>query len=238
MLSKFIKKEYIVYVKYTLVVIAIVTCGIIYTADSNAELPGQGASGNNAISMEIQNGEASDSPDENIKTDSLNDSELNQNTKDSVSESEEKNILIHVCGAVVSPGVYMCPADSRLYEVIDMAGGFCEDANDTYLNLVDKVADGQKVYVPYNSQTGDSENGMQEVIQDATGAINNNSGLVNINTATKEQLMTLPGIGESKAADIINYRKNNGGFSKPEDIKNISGIKEAAYSKIKDMICT
>ena len=107
-----------------------------------------------------------------------------------------------------------------------MAGGFSEDADRTYINLADSVKDGQKLYVPK----------LGEVLpQEQAGGIE--AAKININTATSQQLMTLPGIGESRAKDIIDYRQKNGKFKSISDIKKISGIKDAAFDKIKDLIC-
>lgn len=132
-------------------------------------------------------------------------------------------LYVYVCGEVNAPGVYRCAAGSRIYEVIELAGGFCEEADRNYLNLVEEVKDGSKLYVP----------SLNDNISEAGSA----GALININTATKEQLMTLPGIGESRAADIISYRQSKGNFKSVEDIKKVSGIKNAAYDKIKDLIC-
>ena len=90
------------------------------------------------------------------------------------------------------------------------------------------MSDGQKLYIPKQGEVTEKA----DTAQDAQGA-----GKVNINTADKTALMTLPGIGASKAEDIIQYRKENGSFQKIEDIKKISGIKDAAYIKIKELIC-
>ena len=123
-------------------------------------------------------------------------------------------------------------------EVIELAGGFTQEADETYLNLVEKISDGQRIYVPSKEEvlTGNIENISQ--VNNNQAQSNIATSLININTASKEQLMTLPGIGEAKALDIISYRSTNGNFKNTEDIKNISGIKESAYSKIKDLICT
>ncbi len=146
------------------------------------------------------------------------------------SVTEEQLYYVYICGAVEQEGVYQCKAGSRLYEAIEQAGGFLDEANKSSLNLVDLVADGQKIYVPSKTESEESGVVSEEVQQQV-------SNRVNLNTASKEQLLTLPGIGESKAEDIIKYRSTNGKFQKPEDIKKISGIKEAAYNKIKDKIC-
>lgn len=137
-----------------------------------------------------------------------------------------ENICVYVCGNVVSPGVYEIASGMRVADAIDLAGGVLEVADETVLNLADYVTDGQRIYVPNKEEAA---SGNYE--QDAGG------GLVNINTAGVNELTTLPGIGQSRAESIISYRENNGKFQSIEDIMNISGIKQAAFSKIKDYIC-
>ena len=113
---------------------------------------------------------------------------------------------------------------------VKAAGGFTEDAAREDINQAEKMKDGQQIYVPSKKEAEESSAG--------TGSTNgkDSSGKININTAGKEELMTLPGIGESKAGDIIAYREEHGPFSKTEDIMKIQGIKEGIYSKIKDSI--
>jgi competence protein ComEA len=141
----------------------------------------------------------------------------------------ENLLYIYVCGCVNTPGVFKCQEGSRVYELIEQAGGFSADADETGLNLVDVVKDGQKLYVPSKEEKTVAAGGGTTTEQ--------KKPLLNINKATKEQLMTLPGIGESKANDIISYRTTNGAFKSTEDIMNVAGIKDAAYTKIKDYIC-
>ncbi len=148
---------------------------------------------------------------------------------------------VYVCGAVNTPGVYELSAGSRAYEAIELAGGTTDDAAATAINLAEEVYDGEQLYVPtwdeYNSgwepetTTAATASGVS-----STEGAESTSTLVNINTATKDELMTLTGIGESKAEAIIAYREENGSFSQIEDIMLVSGIKEAAYEKIKDSI--
>ena len=138
-------------------------------------------------------------------------------------------ICVFVCGCVVNPGVYELHENMRVYQAIEMAGGITEYANYNYLNMADYLIDGQKIYVPDMN-----ENLSNQVSPQALES--SSSTLVNINSATKEQLMTLPGIGESRANDIIAYRTTNNKFETIEDIKKISGIKDAAFNKIKDLI--
>ena len=150
--------------------------------------------------------------------------------------------VVFVTGEVEKPGVYELEEGSRCIDAISAAGGYTKDASDTYLNLAGTVEDGQMIYVPSKTEAealaGDELPGGQNT----SGVANNgggktSDGRININKATKEELMTLPGIGESKADKIIAYRDANGPFSSPEGVMLISGIKDGLYNKIKDQIC-
>ena len=146
--------------------------------------------------------------------------------------SSQAPYVVYVCGQVKEPGVYELEPGSRVYQAVEMAGGFGPDAASWYLNLAQEVADGMKIQVPTEEEAlawGNS-GGSLSVGQGQTET------KVNLNTADEEQLMTLTGIGESRAADIIRYRQEHGPFERIEDIMNVSGIKEGAFQKIKDSI--
>lgn len=139
-----------------------------------------------------------------------------------VVEEERQTIFVYVCGAVQVEGVYELNTGSRVYEAIEKAGGFREDAVKNEVNQAAVLEDAAKLYIPT----------MGEVLDTQT----QQDGKVNINRASKEELMTLPGVGESKANSIIRYREEQGAFGCIEDIMQISGIKEGLYEKIKDLI--
>lgn len=139
-------------------------------------------------------------------------------------------VIVHVSGAVISPGVYRIEGSMRVADAIEAAGGFCSNASDDNLNLAEPLADGEKITVLTRKQVKKLNN---KASSDKTGE---NSELININTASKEELMTLPGLGEAKADAVIKYREDNGGFKNTEEIMNISGIKEGVYSKISQYI--
>lgn len=146
--------------------------------------------------------------------------------KDVKTEKIEDNIVIDISGEIKNPGIYKMKGRVRLYEIIDKAGGLKEEANINSINQARYVKDGEKIIIPSsrNSQGMDKE------------SISNENNLVNINTASKEELLKLPGIGEVTAEKIINYRDNNN-FTKIEDLKNVNGIGTATYNKLKDLIC-
>ena len=154
--------------------------------------------------------------------------------EESLSESTavEEYIDVFVSGCVNNPDVYTLKKGSIINEAVKMAGGFSEGACKDYVNLAKKLEGGEHIVIP---SVDEVESASVQIPIDETKD-SQGVALVNINTATKEELMCLPGIGERKADSIIEYRKSKS-FSSPEDIMNISGIKEAAFNKIKDKIC-
>lgn len=138
--------------------------------------------------------------------------------------------MVHVCGAVRNPGVYPMPEGSRVYEAVEAAGGFLEDADENYRNQAEKLQDGMKLYIPTKDEV---QNG---VVITGEQEETNGSGLVNINTASEEVLCTLPGIGTSKAKSIIAYREEHGKYGRTEDLMNVPGIKDGLFQKVKDSI--
>lgn len=157
-------------------------------------------------------------------------------TQEYVENSEKSGVYVYICGEVTAPGVYELSEDSRIYEAVDAAGGFTENAARESVNLASKVSDGMQITIYNKEEAASLPAGSGSAVGNAGQGGTSGSGLVNLNTATKEELMTLKGIGEAKAEDIIRYREKSGGFKKIEDIMKISGIKEAGFQKIKDNI--
>ena len=157
-------------------------------------------------------------------------------TQEYVENSEKSGVYVYICGEVVAPGVYELSEDSRIYEAVDAAGGFTENAARESVNLASKVSDGMQITIYNKEEAASLPAGSGSAVGNTGQGGTSGSGLVNLNTATKEELMTLKGIGEAKAEDIIRYREKSGGFKKIEDIMKISGIKEAGFQKIKDNI--
>ena len=152
--------------------------------------------------------------------------------------SEQVKGYVFVGGAVCEPGVYPIHEGMRVYEAVALAGGFSEDADEEWLNQAEYVSDGQKLYVYSSEETYQMKtDGKQPdgLIRDETQT-NHKDHKININTADKEILMTLPGIGEAKADAIIQYREEYGAFTSIEEIQNIPGIKQAVFAKIKEII--
>lgn len=149
---------------------------------------------------------------------------------------------VYVCGAVARPGVYPLYAGMRVFEALELAGGFTEEADTEWLNQAETLRDGERLCVYTREETRllreeqdvSGMNPQQE--PSGPGSAGQSDGKVNLNTADREQLMTLPGIGEARADAIIQYRTERGAFASIEEIQNISGIKGAVFSKIKDQI--
>lgn len=140
-----------------------------------------------------------------------------------------ETVVVYVCGAVMQPGVYELPKGSRLVAAVEAAGGLAGDAWADSINLAQTVSDGEQIYVPCQE-----ERFSVQIPQNGFGS--ETQKLINLNTATKEQLMELPGIGEAKAESILQYRKEQGTFTCPEDIMKVSGIKQSLYDKIRELI--
>lgn len=187
----------------------------------------------------------------------VNNSNGSEAGNDGLDENNSK-IYVYICGAVVNAGVVSGGADMRLYQAVELCGGFIDEADGTRVNLAMQLKDGDKIYIPYAyddiSLTDEMNNGCNPNATGISGSNTENSGgnsessggntggtgssnLININKASKSELMQLSGIGEARALDIICYREKYGAFKRIEDIKNVSGIKDAAFNKIKDYIC-
>lgn len=162
--------------------------------------------------------------------------DIDLSTKESEYEYIEtavtQQIYIHISGEVEREGVYCVDSGTRLYHVIDKAGGFTKKAEKDCLNLAETVYDGQKIQVLSKKEYREHK----EVTKESSNVSDSAAGLVNINVATVEQLTKLPGIGAAKATAIISYRDENGTFSSIEDIKNVSGIGDAIFANIESMI--
>lgn len=150
---------------------------------------------------------------------------------------EEDTAFVYVCGAVNSPGVYELKKNARVYEAIELAGGVTEEAAQELINQAQTVTDGERIYVPSKEEAKAYGNGTDIMgLERTEGTDGNTKGKININTAGKEELMTLSGIGEAKAESILNYREEHGNFQSTEELMQIEGIKEGVFNKIKDDI--
>ncbi len=155
----------------------------------------------------------------------------------SETEPEEvKLIYVYICGAVKQPDVYAIAEGSRIYDLFRLAGGLKPEAATDYWNQARILVDGEMLYVPTTEEVQAYTEAEREQAAGGNTSSESAKDKVNLNTATKEELMTLPGIGESKALAILAYRKEHGRFSSVEELMEIAGIKDGVYSKIKDFI--
>ncbi len=154
------------------------------------------------------------------------------NTEETDASSEEP-IYVYVCGAVENPGVYELKAGARVYEAVDAAGGLLENADQIHTNQARVLTDGEQVTI-LTEEEASSLPIDAEIHTDASE--NSGGGLVNINSATAEELKTLNGIGEAKAEAIISYREENGAFRSIDEIMNVTGIGESLFLNIKESI--
>lgn len=163
-------------------------------------------------------------------------------TSDSTYQPAEQVIFVHVCGAVRYSGVYELAPNSRVMDAITAAGGMTESADEEYVNLATILSDGDKVRIPTKEEVASmlkTENDIGVTSYQAAeipGTNTESTARININTAGVEELCTLPGIGQTRAESIVEYRTKHGAFQSIEDIMSVSGIKESSFQKIKDRI--
>ena len=155
-----------------------------------------------------------------------------RDTDEAIQQTEQESsdpvtVCVHVCGCVERPGVYYLPDGARVVDAVNEAGGLTADAASEYVNMAAFITDGSQLYIPSEDEITEPRLSQQEPSDD---------GLVDINRADKEELMTLPGIGSVKAEAIIEYRENISVFSEPEDLMQVDGIGQSIFDKLKNLI--
>lgn len=155
----------------------------------------------------------------------------NAEEPDSGDAQKDGTIWVYVCGAVHAPGVYELPSGSRIYHVIQAAGGMLPEAETRAVNQAQELSDGEQITVPTVEEAQDPA---QPAVSGGSAA--SGDGKVNLNTAGIEELCTLTGIGETRAQAIVDYREQNGGFQSIEELMNIDGIKEKTFEKLKEEV--
>lgn len=195
-----------------------------------------------------------DQPDESHASGGTGDNKATEGSQlqggNDFGREEKKRIFVYVCGAVQVPGVYELEEGARLYEAIASAGGVREDAAEESINQAQAVADGERLYIPTDEEV---RQGLDEYLMSgiSIGDVGDESqrkgsvsreggaggaGKVNINTASREELKALKGIGDTRAENILSYRELNGPFQCIEDLMKVDGIKEGVFNKMKDSI--
>lgn len=210
-----------------------------------------GDSRNEEMSSAAADNDSDGDPEEGTQSDRVSESTVDDTVQPEDREQPEEPqamepqlvICVHLCGAVTAEGVYRLPEGSRLIDGVTAAGGFLTTADTSYHNLAARLSDGQKVYIPTKEETKDVSVEERTVLSEGTDP--EKTGLkpgnaapakVNINTAGVEELTTLSGIGESKAKSIIQYREKVGAFQRIEELKNVSGIGDAMFERVKEEI--
>ncbi len=157
----------------------------------------------------------------------------------SVTIVSSSKVYVYICGQVKKPEVYELDVGARVKDIVELAGGFTKQAAPECVNLARVVVDGEQIYIPSLEEKKKGNYTNTEEIHDVENKSGNQakeSLSVNINYADSKELMTLPGIGEAKAAAILAYREEHGLFRSKEELMNIVGIKTGLFSKIKDYI--
>lgn len=184
---------------------------------------------------ETENVRQDDGQSESISQETTEETPENSSRK---TETEQELIYVDICGAVNAPGVYQLPAGSRIFQAVEMAGGFSAEAAAELVNQAGLLEDGQQIRIYTREEAAEYTSQPGGISGENPGATDTNqtAGKVNINRADKDMLMTLTGIGETRAEAILAYREEHGGFLAIEDLMQVEGIKEKTYEKLKDEI--
>lgn len=168
--------------------------------------------------------------------------EKDENEIDKIENEAQPKIIVHVTGEVNNPGIIELSEESRVYDAIEAAGGFTENADTSKINLAYKIEDGMKITIPnfkdlnlntyVSTDSGESVESSQQNNQIST----TKNKKININTASQTELENLPGVGPALALKIIEYRNKNGKFKSKEDLKNVSGIGENKFNNLKEFV--
>ena len=190
-----------------------------------------GCGSGNAVEYDLRESTAESLP---LATEEAADSREASGAEPAAGSKAAPQITVYICGEVACPGVYTLPEGSRVYVLLEAAGGLLDGADERHLNQAQILTDGQQITVYSREETAAQTGAGSTESAEENGSAG--PAKVNLNLADKAMLMTLPGIGEAKAEAILNYRNEHGGFASIEEIQNISGIKERMFERIKDLI--
>lgn len=189
-------------------------------------------SNRNKGEIKINSSQAPTSQDEAVPSKKASSKEEISSTEEASTTEQADEIKVYICGEVLSPGVYTLLEGDRIDTLINMAGGVTGEADLSTINLAERLHDEQYVRVPAKG-----EEGIFQTASNTGEGFSKSQGLININTASAEELDSLPGIGPAIASRIIAYREEKGKFTSIEQIKEVSGIGDSKYQDIKDRIC-
>jgi len=221
------------------------TSALLVTSLTDGEENTKAQSKERLVSDGLESKELNVKEQNSIEMNSLLDSDVTEKTDISNNNSNNTDVYVHICGAVAKPGVYQAAQGTRLFDMIELAGGLIKEAAGDYINQAQTVTDGQRIYIPTEDEVKDisvAEYTAGEYLEDTQrDTVNKDisgqtTDLININTANAEELMNLPGIGQAKADSIIDYRVSQGKFKTIEDLMSIPGIKEGLFGKISSYI--
>lgn len=241
------KKKIIIVVSIvSVILIGIISCIIIssfWGGESSEDFELEELKENDINSVEIQEDVENSTSIEEQEGANLNE-ENSIKIRESTNLNGNKKIIVHISGEVISPGVISLEEGARIVDAINMADGVTEEADLSKVNLAYVLEDAQKIYIPNINEKEEKEiveNIEDGVVISGSGTSNGNDSKnedvkININTANVKELQKLSGIGESIALRIVTYRKENGKFNSIEDLKNVSGIGENKFNKIKNNI--
>ena len=191
------------------------------------------------IAHNISHDSQQDNTQKNITAtqESIPQKESHEAMQQKLSALSPKVWYVYVTGAVKKPGVYSLPENSRVFKAIEAAGGFKPNADETSLNLAEFLTDSIHIHIPVKGQQNvqPSQNVRIPGLQSQT-SINANNALININTASAQELERIKGVGPAIAKRIIDYRNSHGSFTKPEDLMKVKGIGNATFAKIRPQI--
>lgn len=236
--------------KSILIIVAIIVIGIALLLFYQF-LSAEEATNTSETQIESENANTNIENKDNTKLNETESNDENYNTQDDINNGTSTslfgtkqlgNIVVHVIGEVKKPGVIKLKEGSRIIDAINKCGGQTEEADLSKINLAYVLNDGSQIYIPrikediQNTTIMKTEAGENVIVNNVTQGEDEKSIKVNLNTATLEKLMTLPGVGESTAQKIIEYRNQNKKFNSVDELKNVSGIGETKLNALKEYV--